>query len=112
MIPRTYIRPTYIGRLCLPLQLTASPQHSAVSRRTYSERSKDRRDDAKQNKPLYYYEEDGNTMNPHTYLYRVLAVPFLKFCGVMIGTYYGMNGIWWYLENSSNDKEVKEEENV
>lgn len=54
---------------------------------------------------LYYYEIPGNKLNPHTYFYRVLAVPFLKFCGVMLVTYYGMNGLWGYLEDRSEEKE-------
>lgn len=49
----------------------------------------------------YYYEQPGNKLNPHTYFYRVLAVPFLKFCGIMIGTYYGMCGMYSLLENAS-----------
>lgn len=56
-------------------------------------------------KRLYYYEEPGNTMNPHTYFYRVLAVPFLKFCGVMIGTYYLMDGLWYYMESNYKEDE-------
>lgn len=55
-------------------------------------------------KKVMYYEDPNNKLNPHTYFYRVLAVPFLKFCGIMMITYYGMNGIWHLLE----EDELKE----
>ncbi|GMM30490.1 hypothetical protein DAMA08_032350 [Martiniozyma asiatica (nom. inval.)] len=42
------------------------------------------------NKNLPYYEQPGNKMNPHQYFYRVLAIPLLKFCTIMIGTYYSL----------------------
>lgn len=38
-------------------------------------------------------------MNPHTYFYRALAVPFMKFSGVMILTYYGMCGLYTLLDD-------------
>lgn len=46
-----------------------------------------------------YYEQRGNKMNPHTYFYRALAVPFMKFSGVMILTYYGMCGLYTLLDD-------------
>ncbi|KAG0689700.1 hypothetical protein C6P40_004599 [Pichia californica] len=46
-----------------------------------------------------YYEIPGTDMNPHNYFYRVLAVPYMKFCGVIILTYYSLNGLWEYLES-------------
>lgn len=58
-------------------------------------------------KKVMYYEDPNNTMNPHTYFYRVLAVPFIKFCGIMMGTYYGMNGIWYLLEKENCEQEVR-----
>jgi hypothetical protein len=51
---------------------------------------------------LYYYEIPGNKLNPHTYFYRILAVPFLKFCGVMFITYYSLSGLWYILESSES----------
>lgn len=57
-----------------------------------------------------YYEQVGNKLNPHTYFYRVLAIPFIKFCSVMIGTFYSMKGIWWLLEyeNEEDQEAIKD----
>lgn len=52
----------------------------------------------------YYYEMPGNQLNPHSYFYRVLAVPYIKFCGVIIATYYGMSGLWEYLDSRDRRK--------
>lgn len=50
-------------------------------------------------KDIYYYEIPGNKLNPHNYFYRVLAVPYIKFCGIIIITYYTLNGLWEYLDS-------------
>lgn len=55
-------------------------------------------------KKLYYYDMPGNSLNPHTYFYRVLAVPYLKFCGMIIGTYYLMCGVWYLLDKDEKSK--------
>lgn len=60
-------------------------------------------------KAKYYYEIPGNKLNPHTYFYRVLAVPYLKFCGMFMITYYSLNGLWGYLESEANSA-VEEKE--
>lgn len=57
----------------------------------------------KETKDLYYYEIPGNKLNPHNYFYRVLAVPYMKFCGIIIITYYTLNGLWEYLESQNKD---------
>lgn len=57
----------------------------------------------KKAKDLYYYEIPGNKLNPHNYFYRVLAVPYIKFCGIIIITYYTLNGLWEYLESQNKD---------
>lgn len=49
----------------------------------------------------FYYEIPGNKLNPHTYFYRVLAIPYLKFCGMFMVTYYSLNGLWGYLESEA-----------
>lgn len=56
----------------------------------------------KNGKKVYYYELPNNKLNPHTYFYRILAVPFLKFCGVIFLTYYTLEGLWYVLDKNDN----------
>lgn len=50
----------------------------------------------------YYYDIPGNKLNPHTYFYRVLGIPFLKVGAMMLGTYFGMGYLWEYMEKEDN----------
>lgn len=50
----------------------------------------------------YYYDMPGNKLNPHTYFYRVLGIPFLKVSVMMLGTYFGMQYLWEYMDKEDN----------
>lgn len=95
-------RVTTIGRLhcgwaCRAQRKMAQLRPLSLSARTWQAKKQGKQDDTEVEK-LYYYEIPGNKLNPHSYFYRVLAVPYLKFCGIIIATYYGMTGLWQYLE--------------
>ncbi|KAG7870590.1 hypothetical protein KL916_004932 [Ogataea parapolymorpha] len=42
-------------------------------------------------------------LNPHSYFYKVLAVPLLKVGVVSLGTFYGLKFLWQYLEDDETD---------
>ncbi|KAG7885761.1 hypothetical protein KL938_000793 [Ogataea parapolymorpha] len=42
-------------------------------------------------------------LNPHSYFYKVLAVPLLKVGVVSLGTFYGLKFFWQYLEDDETD---------
>ncbi|KAG7812294.1 hypothetical protein KL921_001526 [Ogataea angusta] len=42
-------------------------------------------------------------LNPHSYFYKVLAVPLLKVGAVSLGTFYGLRYLWRYLEDDEKD---------
>ncbi|KAG7894012.1 hypothetical protein KL908_002289 [Ogataea polymorpha] len=42
-------------------------------------------------------------LNPHSYFYKVLAVPLLKVGAVSLGTFYGLKFLWQYLEDDDTD---------
>lgn len=73
------------------------------SSRTWQANGEKGKTDGEVNKK-YYYEIPGNKLNPHSYFYRVLAVPYMKFCGVIIATYYGMSGLWEYLDSLGREQ--------
>ncbi|KAH3668180.1 hypothetical protein OGAPHI_001934 [Ogataea philodendri] len=39
-----------------------------------------------------------SNLNPHSYFYKVLAVPFLKVSAVSLATFYGMKYLWKFLD--------------
>lgn len=46
-----------------------------------------------------YYELPGNKMNPHTYFYRVAAVPMVKFVAITYVTFHALDYTWKYLDS-------------
>lgn len=53
-----------------------------------------------------YYEQPGNRLNPHSYFYRVTAVPLLKVLAVTWGTFYALDTLWGHLHKEKFPKEV------
>ncbi|KAG7698075.1 hypothetical protein KL930_001737 [Ogataea haglerorum] len=52
---------------------------------------------------LRHNQGNQPNLNPHSYFYKVLAVPLLKVGTVSLGTFYGLKFLWLYLEDDEND---------